>query len=434
MEKVQEFVLKYKFILLAILLLFIITGIFLLTGKKPQESVKEKVESGQNLQLSQPNSQSDNGGSPSQQAGNGFKRQSFIYFTQSSPDSSVDVYKSDGADTSFVARLPSDIRAVTPLGDGDLVYVSGLGFLDRGESIERYFHALQKNSTAVTASSGFQIENYIITDSQDAVIFWEVEINKSTQGKSHVVYQSLANPTNRIILVSEDLSDQTKYPVLYLPLRNSVILDSYSVNRKGLYQGLFEVNLTDGSIKEILAADAYSQVPVASQDGSQLIFSSYNNSATIQLAAPSVANGLFRSVIRNPNEIKILDLASMQVKTVVPLADGFLYTNLTNPTGGSSVYYQKARIDGKELKPIDTESVDVATDTISTLFDRPDGQVVGVFQNKYIIGFGTGTLMNLGGMDQSYSQIYNGVYLYDPSTQKYEKILSDGDVSIIGVK
>lgn len=430
MEKVQEFVVKYKFLLLAILVFLLITLIFLLIAQKPQGSTTQNLRNDQKLQLSQPTVGLDS----NQQAGNVSQSVPFIYFTQKSTDSSVDVYKSDIVDTTFITKLSSDVRSVTAMKNGDLLYVANLGFLDRGERINRYSNVSRTGSTVVSASAGFQIENYILSEKEDAVVFWEVEINKTTGGKSHVVYQSLTDPANRTTLVDEPLSDQTKYPVLWLSARNSVVLDSYSVNRKGLYQGLFEVNIDSLQVRQILPVDAYSQVPLAANQGKNLIYTAYNPSSAVQIPTPAVPNGLLRAVVRNPNEVRMLDVASGQMQNLISNEDGTLYGDLLLSGDGSKLILKRFSIEDRTSKPKDTQVLDLSSRMLSTFINRPDMQVIVSYQDKYIIGQGTGTLVSIGGVGSSYSQLYNGVYLFDPGANDYQKILSDDDINIIGVK
>ncbi|MBI4067455.1 hypothetical protein HY407_03655 [Candidatus Gottesmanbacteria bacterium] len=420
LSNIQVYLGNKRLILLIFLALLFISTFFILSSSRNSPSLTPQSPETPSTSTLPENQSPEN------------QKQSLYFAKTTASGVEISTY-SEGKNTK-ITTLPPNIRSIIPLSQNRLLFVNNLSFLDRGGRIDLYDGTQNLNIPLVHPSPAYLIENFLISPDEESIVFWEVEERATTQGRSHIIYQSLSDKSQRKVLVDESLSDQTKYPVLWGP-NKWLFLDSYSVNRRGLHQGFFalDLNSTTPNLVTLLSLDSYSSLPILSADSKKLIFSSYNPESTIQLSPPDVPNGLFRAAIRNPNQIKIYDLATRQTSILYESKNGELFTDLVFTGDNSNIIFKRSSISGNSVKALDIQKLNIPNISTSLFLNRIDSQILGQYEGRLIIAFGSAAVAPLGGINVSYSPIYKNVYLYDDINNQYEKILSDDPVQVIGI-
>lgn len=110
-------------------------------------------------------------------------------------------------------------------------------------------------------------------------------------------------------------------------------------------KGIYTISL-DGIFESVpgLLLDQYSISPLLSPDGKFLIYSAYNPAAQVKLPAPNVSNKLFRESIRNPNQIRRLDLETGISDVLLEDLTGGLFYDLLISSDGKKLIYKYVTI------------------------------------------------------------------------------------------
>ncbi|MBI4067138.1 PD40 domain-containing protein [Candidatus Gottesmanbacteria bacterium] len=349
----------------------------------------------------------------------------------------VELYTADaqGNNIKQVGKIHAQAKNIKPLAINTYLYIGDLGFLDRGAAIYRFDSTNNAATKIYTASSGYQIESYLPTPNHQSLIIWEETQGNASLGQSRIIYQDLTTPTNKKILLEEPLSDQTKYPLFYSDATKKIYLDSYSVNRKGKNRGLFTLSLL-GALNSVLPVNDYSTQPILSKDGRRIAYTSYNPDTRVKLPAPPVPNEIFRESVRNPNQIKVLDLTTGQTSLLAENLNGLIFDNLLFLPDGNSLIYRTLQIEAnRTTTPLSYQLLDISTKK-STLYSRnTNGLFVTAWSGgSSLFAVRSDLIDNLGSAAGGNSPILKSTYLFDPATQIFTKILVDDNIQLIAVQ
>ncbi len=416
-----------------IVLVFLIIISLLLSSKKGQELLKTRPTGRTGTITQSPGT----GGS-----GQKISDKEKIYFVKSIENpkgaNTVELYSidPDGNNAKLQGKIEEDAKQIVPLSDNTYLYIGDLGFLDRGLNIYYYLADSGLRRSVYLATDGFQIESYILSPDKSALAVWEMSQGQVKSGLTQVVYQKIDDPQSKKVLFSEEVSDQVKYPIFWSKTTDRIYLDSYSARMTGLYRGVFSVSI-DGDLKPVagLGLDEYSSSPVISSDGRYLAYTAYNQKAKTKLLPRSEKDTINREAVINPNEIKILNLETGEISTLVSDINETIFDNLCFGHDGQKLIYRTSTISSqtqatqKQFSIVDTASKK------SLLFSSNTN---GVFLKQFkdgttLSGFRTILPDNLGGINANYMQVLDGIYLFNPVTTQYRKIISDDIVQIIGV-
>lgn len=369
---------------------------------------------------------------------------SLIYFAKNISTSidtppTTEIYSSDTSGNNIILRgqLKTAGKQILPLSPTTYLYIGDLGFLERGNSINKWDAKSSQSSVIYNTSQGYQIENYLLTPDKKSLIVWEETLGSTTEGSSRIISQEISNPLNKKILIEEPLSDQTKFPLFYSNTTNKLYLDSYSVNRKGKNRGVFEVSL-DGLLQPIssLSVNNYSTQPILSPDGKYLAFTSYNAGTTVKLPAPAVPNEIFRESVRNPNQIKLLDLKTGTTNLLYEKLDGPLFDNLLFTKDGKSLIFRTLKIENdRTTTPLNYMQISLAEKETTPFADNPNGSMMYSFDNQNLL-FGIRSMIidSIGGLNQPDAPLLGSVYLYNTESKTYTKILTDDPIQILAIE
>ena len=351
----------------------------------------------------------------------------------------VEIYSGDytGNNVRLEGKLDGLAKQIQPLPSSTYLYIGDLGFLERGNHIDKFDAAQNKSSKVYSASSGYQIERYLLLPDKNSLIIWEETIGSTTTGSSRIVYFPIDNPAAKKILLQETLGDQTKYPIFFSSQTQLVYLDSYSVNRNGKSRSIFSLSL-DGKLTPVsqLSLNGYSNEPVLSPDGARLAYTSYNPATKVKLPAPPVPNQIFREAVRNPNQLKIIDLTTGESTMLIENLEGNIFDNLLFSYDGKSIIYRTLKINpNRTTKPLAYNIINIEDKRGSTFADNPNGVFLEqINDTTALFAVRSDMTESLGGTNSAFSQIIRSIYTYKSTTNLYTKILSDDNIQILGIE
>lgn len=344
----------------------------------------------------------------------------------------------DGTTSVERAKITGPIKQLEPIDMDKYLYIGDLGFLDRGNTIYLLDTKTKVTKKFIDADSGFQFESYLLSPDKTSLVYWEESIGTTNAGMSQIVLVSLNDPSKKKILVTESLSDQTKYPLLWSKATGKIYLDSYSVERNGKARGMFELS-TSGTITPLtgLSLDQYSANPILSPNGDILAFTSYNQETSVRIPAPNVPNGLLRESVRNPNQIKTYNLITGYIETIKENTAGTLFDSLVWDKDGRNIIYRTLTISGeKETIPQEFRIFTLASKKDAPFASNTNGIFLKQFPNSdMLMGTRSEIVDSIGSFTTgSFGQVFASVYLYSPFGQTYSKILSDDLIQIIAIE
>ncbi|MCJ7740531.1 hypothetical protein MUP32_04425 [Candidatus Microgenomates bacterium] len=436
MEKLKSlFSTRKKRILIigTVALVFLIIISLLLSSKKGQELLKKGT-------IGRP-------GTVTQSPGTGGGGQKIlddkekIYFAKSIENpkgpNTVELYSvdPDGNNAKLQGKVEEDAKQIVPLSDNTYLYIGDLGFLDRGLNIYYFLADTGLRRSVYLATDGFQIESYILSPDKSALAVWEMSKGQVKSGLTQVVYQKVDDPNDRKVLFSEEVSDQVKYPIFWSKITDRIYLDSYSARMTGLYRGVFSVSTNDG-LQPItgLGLDEYSSSPVISSDGRYLAYTAYNQKAKTKILPRSEKDTINREAVINPNEVKILNLETGEISTLVSDVNGTTFDHLCYSFDGKKLIYRSLTNTQSQTMPKQYSIIDTVSKKSLLFSSNTNGVFLKQFKDGTTLS-GLRTILpdSLGGINANYMQVLDGIYLFNPVTTQYRKIISDDIVQIIGV-
>lgn len=437
MEKILPLLSSHKklFLFLGIFCVFLLLFLLLFLPRKTQ---KDRFNEGIVVDVS-PSSITT-----TPQKSTGSIAQASIYYVKQIPgqESEPPVYElykgsSQGTGSLKLGQITGPLKQLNHLKDETFLYISDLGFLDRGNTIYQYDAKTRTSTPFLSADPGFQIESYLVSPEKSSLVIWEQSVGSAHEGTSQIVSVSLDKKDARRILVSETFSDQIKYPLFWSKATGTILLDSYSAVRNGKSRGVFELS-TKGEIVPLtgFGVDEYSTSPVLSPDGTILAYTSYNPSASIKIPSPNVPNGILRESVRNPNQLKMYNLITGERETVRDDTNGMLFDSLMWDKNGKSLIYRTMKISGNQSTPLEYRIFTLATKKDERFAKNTNGIFLRQFPgNDFLFATRSQLFDSIGNLTTgNLGQIFDSLYLYSPFSQTYAKILTDDPVQIIGIE
>lgn len=255
--------------------------------------------------------------------------------------SRIESYDISTGQLARVAELPINIKKVTILNNGSLLYINNTNEQDHGSEIIMFNPTTKATTSVYTSPSSFGIDDYVISPNQQYIALWEVSFAPGTDvlkgGKSRVYTNDLSGTESANMIYDETANTPVHYPRAILD-NGTVYLDQFLPNDgAGWGYGMSTSNL-DGTSKQNLSTMAngtYATQPVLSPDGKYLAFAGYDGSKG---AGSAELNG-FRRALLMPNTVEYLDTTT-NTRQKLSVPNGNLYGGVVWGQSGEIIYSQ----------------------------------------------------------------------------------------------
>lgn len=235
-----------------------------------------------------------------------------IYGVWSGDSSVIKSYNFASGDTRTLAELPQNIKKVSILTPNTLIYIDQTNDRDHGSRISTYNTQNKQSRILFTASAGYGIDDYVLSQNKKYISTWEVAFAPNSSalagGKSRLFVTNIDQPDKKNMLYDETADKPVHYPRMVMD-NGSVLSDTFMPNDPvggtGWAYGMSLTNF-DGTEKRNLdqmKAGTYGTQPEPTLDGNYLVFAGYDGKNG---PGDAVVNG-YRQSILTPNTIELLD-------------------------------------------------------------------------------------------------------------------------------
>lgn len=235
-----------------------------------------------------------------------------IYGVWSGENSVIKSYNFASGDTRILANLPQDIKKVSILSPSSLIYIDKTNDRDHGSTISMYNTQTKQSRIIYTASAGYGIDDYVLSQNKKYISTWEVAFapNSSVMagGKSRLFVINIDQPDIKNMLYDETADKPVHYPRMVMNNGN-VLADTFMPNDPiggtGWAYGMSLASFDGKQKKDLdtMKAGTYGTQPEPTLDGNYLVFAGYDGKNG---PGEAVVNG-FRQSILTPNTIELLD-------------------------------------------------------------------------------------------------------------------------------
>lgn len=264
-----------------------------------------------------------------------------IYGVWSQKSSLIKQYDLQSGQETILAELPSNIKKVTYLTGGDLIYINKTNERDHGEEIAKYSFSIKQSSILFKSDPGFGIDDYVISPNKRYLATWEVKFASGSAilqgGVSRVLSVDLQNPTIKN-LIYDEVSDENT-PISYpraITDSGDIYLDKFLPNSgAGWAYGMSFSNFTGTSKEDLpqIRNGTYATQPALSPGATVLAFAGYDGSN-----GQSQEFG-FRKALVAANTIELYNLQSKHREKLANLSDKNVYSYVAWDLSGENLIF-----------------------------------------------------------------------------------------------
>lgn len=343
------------------------------------------------------------------------------------------------ATAKLVSYLPDNIKHINFLSAQEVIFIDELNEFEHGSSIKKYDATTKTTETLVQSQTGWGIDDVVVSPDGTHLAWWEVKFTDSDQligGSSRVfTKQILPSPSSPVLLTDEIASETVPihYP-LFFDGANRLYLDTFIPNGGGFYLGLSVVENGSSTFTPLpdMKDGDYLSDPQLSPDGSKILFTAYDPSASVHFTSLS-GLAVNRVTNTNPNLLVIKDLSLGTKYTVGSSEGGVQYVNPKWSSDAVHIAYQKYHLTGETTYDYDG----VFTMQLGT----PGSQkLTSVTDNRLaLLGFLNSTLIwgkttrDVGSLSSRYAPILSEIRSTDISSDQTVPILSEPLIQYIGL-
>lgn len=266
-----------------------------------------------------------------------------IYGVWSQNNSLIKQYDMQTGQEITIAELPRNIKKVTLLSNGDLIYINKTDHRDHGEEVTGYSGTGKKSVTLFKTEPGFGIDDYVISPNKRYLATWEVKFATGSAilqgGNSKVLSVDLQNPAIKNLIYDETSSATS--PVHYpraVTDTGDIYSDTFLPNSGAGWAYGMSISNFSGTTKEDLPQmknGTYGTQPSLSPAGGVLAFAGYSGGD-----GASVENG-FRKALLAPNTVELFNIQTGTREKLPNLPSENLYTYVAwDELGGNLVFSQ----------------------------------------------------------------------------------------------
>jgi len=342
-----------------------------------------------------------------------------VYGSWTDKNSVIFAYDLSTGKEGVLAELPVNIKKVTVLDDNTLLYIAQTDVRDHGRVIAKYDLSTKKETTLLTASEGFGIDDYVISPDKKYISLWEIQVNSDSGvllgGKSRVYTANLTNPQTKNLITDEAATEDTpvKYPRGILN-NGTVFMDKFLPNSgAGWAYGMSVSNFTGTDQKDIetMTNGTYGTQPELSSDGNFFVFAGYTGKD-----GRTLHNG-FRNALIKPNTVELLDTKNLERKLLPNLSQEDSYLAVTWGESNSLLLTIFSKQNAHSSKFIYSMSDQTKIPAIPQPTDESGTVIKQLTNTTLLIGTTDLTSATTGNLGDTYSTSYTKFLVYDEKTK-----------------
>lgn len=347
-----------------------------------------------------------------------------IYGTWDGNNSTIIAYDLSTGREGIIAQLPASIKKVTVLSNNELLYIDNTDVRDHGTEITKYNLTNKQTSAVVKASSGYSIDDYVISPDHSKIATWEVQMDSDggtlLNGKSRVYSATTANNSKNLIYDEASTSETpVHYPRAILN-DGTVFTDRFMPNDgAGWAYGMSVSNFNGTERKDLdnMKNGTYGTQPVLSPNGKYLVFAGYDGSKGV---GDSIVEG-FRRAVLSPNTVELLDTATL-VRTKLKnlsTANTYLYTEWNDSSSDLIIATQAPN---EEQSGLYSYNISQAKPVLIPQTSDTSVTIRALSDTIYLSGVQDTSSSTIGNLGDNYAAPYTSFAIVDSNTDKITKL------------
>lgn len=235
----------------------------------------------------------------------------------------------------LVSSLPDAIKHINFISPSEIIFIDELNDNEHGKSIKKYNSEDGSTTTLVAlGQSTWGIDDVVSSPDGTYIAWWEVQFTNQNQllgGFSRVFVKKILPSASAAIQLTNEVATETTplhYP-LFFDRNNRLYLDTFIPNGGGFYLGLSIVENPGANvftpIPDMKDGD-YLSDPELSPDGTKILFTAYDGSASFKYTSISGLS-VNRTSNINPNLLVVKDLTTGTKQTLLGSSNGAQYVN-----------------------------------------------------------------------------------------------------------
>ncbi len=307
-----------------------------------------------------------------------------------------------------LASIAANVKKVSLISSDSIIFMNKTDVRDHAQEIATYNLSTKQISSIIQASSGFGIDDYVISASKRYIALWEVVIPQDKaldSGQSRVYTVDLQNPQVKNLIYDENILETTfaHYPVAVTD-SGDVFMDTFKPNAGAGWANGMSYASFDGSIKssiEQMQSGTYGTQPKMSPDGRMLAFGGFNGTAE---AGREETNG-FKKAIVSPNTIETFDLYT-KTRTKLPnISDENIYPSVFWDSRENTILYSLMSKNKDIAGEYSYVLASASNSKINSTLGNDFSVLTGLGSNKYLVGVFNNESSALGNLGDTYSQM-----------------------------
>ncbi len=324
-----------------------------------------------------------------------------------------------------LATLPLSVKKITPISASKFLFINNTDSYDHGSEIVLYDSQTKTANVVLQASSGFGIDDFVVSPNGRYLADWEVKFAPNTtilQGGASRVFSTDITSKQPKNAIYDEVSSKTQ-PVHYpraITNNGNIYVDLFLPNTgAGWAYGMSETNFS-GTQKQDLTAmqnGSYGTQPDLSPNGAYLAFAGYDGN----MGNGTAINDGFRQALVTPDTVELLDTAK---NNRIKLA------NLPNSNTYTRVSWDKQQPQTLIIDAIDrntytnkTYTYNVGSKTLKSVTLPQDyTYIAGLSNGNALIGQRQALSSAMGNLGSSYSTPFGSLAIFDSATSKIQPV------------
>jgi len=321
--------------------------------------------------------------------------------------------------TYALATLPENIKHVSILPSGQLLYVGNTDKRDYGTEIDSYSLKDKTTVSLLKADPGFGIDDYMVSPNGRYLAEYEIQFSSGSSivygGNERIYSFDLLHPMGKQLIDTEVINHPIPYP-RGVTNDGRIFFDTWLPNSNdGWAYGMIVTN-NSGTNKQNITSmtnGTYGRQPELSPDGKQLAFIGYDGNQGDGTATDAAG---IRRIITASNTVELLDTTTLQRTKMQNLSNKNLFDSVYfDKTSGNLIINQLTAPSSTTTTPL---FYDLNAQTVTPIPVSNQDVLATVASNRFLTGTPDTSGATIGNLGNEYQSPYNQFSIFDLTSKQ----------------
>jgi len=308
--------------------------------------------------------------------------------------------------TYTLATLPENVKHVSVLSSGQLLYVGNTDKRDYGSEIDKYSLIDKKTAIVLKADPGFGIDDYVISSNGQYIAEYEIQFAPGSSivygGNERVYSFDLLHRTSKQLIYSEVINHSIPYPI-GITNEGRIFFDTWLPNSgEGWAYGMIVSDFSGTNKQNIpsMTNGTYGRTPVLSPDGKQFAFAGYDGN---QGDGTQMDSAGIRRAIDTPDTIELLDTTTLQRTKLPNLSNSNQYDDVKYDSNTGNLIINQITAN---LSTSNVSFYDLTTHAVIKIPTTNQDAIASLAPNTFLLATSNTSQQTMGNLGNSYQFPY----------------------------